>query len=68
MFPGIVCKLGVEADAEVIVKRIGSCELAVAGFAIGRVGRRALPCVFHEIEVGYNRVDIALAKLGEVIC
>src|SRR5215471_11594058 len=66
--PGTCSNRRIEAEAEVIVKRVGSRKLAVAGFAVGRLGRRSLTRIFGEIEVSYDRVDIALAEIGEPVC
>ena len=51
----------IKPDADVIIERIGSRQLAVAGFHIRGLPRRRIPRIFREIKVRNHGVEVALA-------
>src|SRR6266567_1203510 len=59
-------KSGIEANADVIIKSIGSRQLAVGSFYIGRLPRARVARIFGEIKVSDHRVDIAFPQASEL--
>jgi len=51
-----------------VIKGVGRLKLAVAGFTLGRDSGGPLARILHEIEVTDDCVDVALAKIGELLC